>query len=193
MKLGITGGICCGKTTALEIFSRYGFETINLDEYVREALRGNERVKSGIRANFGSSCVDSGGDVLVKNLGKLIFERQDARKILEKMVYAEIDTLWTGDVTAPTAIEVPLLFENNLEGYFSSTICVYSPYAEQLSRSIVFRRWGDDELRKRMAAQLPMREKIRRADFAIGNCGTKLQFERQIQLLLEKVIAAAGK
>jgi dephospho-CoA kinase len=110
-----------------------------------------------------------------------------------EMIYAEIDTLWTGDVTAPTAIEVPLLFENNLEGYFSSTICVYSSYAKQLSRSIVFRRWGDDELRKRMAAQLPMREKIRCADFAIGNCGTKLQFERQIQLLLEKIIAAAGQ
>jgi dephospho-CoA kinase len=91
-------------------------------------------------------------------------------------------------VNTPSAIEVPLLFEGNLERHFDATICVYSSYPEQLSRSIVYRRWNEDELRRRTDAQLSVYEKIKQADFAIGNCGTKLQLERQIQLLLGKLM-----
>jgi dephospho-CoA kinase len=189
MKIGLTGGICCGKSTALEIFGRHGFETINLDDYVHQALHGNERVKSGLRRHFGDHCIDQdSGEVLAKKLAQIIFNRSDARKVLESLIYPEIDALWMQEVTAPTAIEVPLLFENNLERHFSNTVCIYSTYPEQLSRSVVFRGWSEDELGRRIRAQMPVSEKIRRADFAVGNCGTILQLERQIQYLLEELL-----
>ncbi|MDR2668106.1 MAG: dephospho-CoA kinase, partial [Puniceicoccales bacterium] len=152
MKLGITGGICCGKSTVLEIFGRYGFDTINLDEYVRDALRGNERIKLGVKSRFGDSVVDENGEILVKQLANMVFSQDSARKVLENLIHSEIDSLWTRNVTTPTAIEVPLLFEGNLERHFDATICVYSTYPEQLSRSMVFRHWDEEELRRRTDA-----------------------------------------
>ncbi|MDR0340051.1 MAG: dephospho-CoA kinase, partial [Puniceicoccales bacterium] len=66
--------------------------------------------------------------------------------------------------------------------------CIYSSFAAQLSRSIVSRGWDRGELERRMGAQLPVEEKILRADFVLGNCGTLLQLERQVQLLLERIV-----
>jgi dephospho-CoA kinase len=188
VKIGLTGGICCGKSTALQILGRYGLETINLDDYVRQALRGSARVKASLKRHFGADCIDEDGELLVRRLAQIVFNRQDARKVLEGIIYPEIDFLWTQEVAVPTAIEVPLLFENNLYRHFDRTVCIYSSFAAQLSRSIVSRGWDREELERRMEAQLPVEEKILRADFVLGNCGSLLQLERQVQLLLEKLI-----
>ncbi|MDR2663995.1 MAG: dephospho-CoA kinase [Puniceicoccales bacterium] len=188
MKIGLTGGICCGKSTTLAVFGRYGFETINLDDYVRQALRGNDRVKDGLRRHFGAECVDADGELLVRKLAQIVFNRHDAREVLESIIHPEIDFLWTQKVSVPTAIEVPLLFENNLAQHFDCTVCVYSSFAAQLSRSIVSRGWDRGELERRMEAQFPVEEKILRADFVLGNCGNLLQLERQMQLLLAQLI-----
>jgi dephospho-CoA kinase len=192
LKIGLTGGVCCGKSTALEIFARHGFQTIDLDRHVQETLQGNERVKSGLKKKFGDQCVDSNtGTVLANKLTDLVFQNKGAMVYLENLIYPEIESLWKRESATPSVVEIPLLFENNLHGHFNFSICVYASYATQFARAKVFRGWTKAQLDSRLAQQLPIMDKISLANFVIGNNGTQLQFERQIQQLLRLLEAKA--
>jgi dephospho-CoA kinase len=189
IKVGLTGGICCGKTTALRIFERHGFDAIDLDRHVHEALQGNERVKSGLKKRFGAEYVgENDGQVLTNRLAELVFNDKSALVYLENLIYPEIEMLWKRVSPTPSVVEVPLLFEQNLHVHFDCSICVYTTYPVQLGRAIAHRNWSPEELNLRLAQQLPIEEKILRADFVIGNGGTLLQFERQIQIFLENAL-----
>ena len=189
IKVGLTGGICCGKSAALEIFEQHGFEAINIDRHIHDALQGNERIKLGLKGRFGDKCVDrNDGQVLTQGLADLIFNDKGAMAYVEDLLYPEVEMLWKRDSPVPSVVEVPLLFEQNLAEHFDHTLCIHATYPVQLSRAIVHRKWKPNEFDQRAAQQLPVGEKIRRADFVIGNNGTLLQFERQIQFFLETVL-----
>ncbi|MDR2576813.1 MAG: dephospho-CoA kinase [Puniceicoccales bacterium] len=186
MKIGLTGGICCGKSTVLEIFARYGFSAIDLDKHVHEVLQGNRRVQANIKNRFGDGCIDeNNGQVLTDRLANFVFQDAQSLNFLENLVYPEIEQLWQRDVDGPYVVEIPLLFENGLEKHFEKTLCVYANYNEQLSRAIAFRNWTEAHLKSRIYQQMSVTEKMRRADYVIGNNGTIQQLERQVQLFLE--------
>lgn len=171
----------------LGLFGRYGFTTVDLDRHVHEVLQGNERVKLNLRGRFGEDCIDANsGKVLTERVAELVFQDGKSLTFLENLVYPEIEDLWQRETDGPSVVEIPLLFENNLEMHFNHTVCVYANYPEQLSRAIVCRNWSREELDLRVDQQLPLVEKIRRADFVIGNNGSIFQLERQVQWLLEK-------
>jgi dephospho-CoA kinase len=188
--IGLTGGICCGKSTALDIFSRHGFEAVDMNQHVRDVLQGSERVKDGLRRRFGEKCVDeNSGQVLMNKLSQLIFQDVAALTFLENLIYPEVATLWQQNSGIPSVVEGPQLFEKNLDANFDHTICVYASYAMQVSRAIAFRGWEVVELTSRMRQELPLSEKVQRAQYVIGNNGTLLQLERQIQQFLRQIHA----
>lgn len=185
MKIGLTGGICCGKSTALEIFAEYGFATVDLDKHVHEVLKGNVRVQANIKSRFGDGCIDAySGQVLADRLAAIVFQDVKSVEFLEDLVYPEIEKLWQHSGDGPSVVEVPLLFEQELDKHFDFSVCVYATYAEQLSRAIAFRNWTEMHLLSRMKMQMPTHEKVKRADVVVGNNGTIEQFERQIQTLI---------
>jgi dephospho-CoA kinase len=185
IRIGLTGGLCCGKSKALEIFALHGFEAVDLARYLHEALQGSDRIKSGLRRRFGDDCVDAGsGQVLSDKLSRLLSQDVSAQSYLENLIYPEVELLWTRDLSIPSVVEIPLLFEQHLEKNFHYSLCIYSSYAQQLRRAEEFRGWSQIEFNAKMQQQMPLLEKIFRSDFAIGNNGTLLQLERQIQQLL---------
>lgn len=177
--IGLTGGIASGKSAVAHMLRRAGVPVVDADVLAREAVGPGTEALSAIQRRFGPSVLAPDGSVDRKALGALVFADEAARRELNAIVHPAVATLAMArlealrDQGAPVAVyEVPLLFESGLEGMMDATLLVAAPEAAQISR--MGSRDGLDEAaaRARMAAQLPLAEKRRRATAVIDNDGT---------------------
>jgi dephospho-CoA kinase len=185
MRIGITGGVCSGKSTALKVFEAIGFDTVDLESYIRDALQGNERVKKGIHEQFGKECFDPDGSISLDRLIGSVNANHKSIGDFDTLIYPEIESLWHKDRRIPTVVEVPLLFEKNLDDHFDFTICIYCSYAMQLARGMLLRNWTKERLDTLIINQYSVDEKMRYANYVIGNNGNMLQFYRQVRHFIE--------
>jgi dephospho-CoA kinase len=187
MHIGLTGGLCTGKTTALKVFKELGFDTVDLDSYIREALRGNDLLKEGVADRIQQKFDANGEDKteFMDRVTRMISAGGETMGELEDLIYPELETIWQRDPRTVTVVEVPMLFEKNLERHFDFVICVYSSYAMQLARAALLRNWPKSKFDARMGAQMPLSEKMEYANYVIGNNGTPLQFYRQIRQFIQ--------
>ncbi len=185
MRIGLSGGIGCGKSTALEIFSACGFPTFSADVCSRELLSDGDAVRF-VMENFGSECVDTSG-VRRDALARVVFSDDVARKRLEDFLHPRIEVSWrkfcdeaetTGKIPV---VEIPLLFEKSYEAEFDLTVCVACSRETQLAR-LAGRGVREDDAKSRIAAQLPLEDKVSRADILLSNDGSFEFLERQIKI-----------
>ncbi|MDR1437526.1 MAG: dephospho-CoA kinase [Puniceicoccales bacterium] len=179
IRIGLTGGVCCGKSTAIKAFEAIGFDAIDLNNFIHEALQGNAKIRKGISTHFGENCYDSSGHLSIEKLVESL--NTTTLGELDTLLSPHIEDLIKRDIPVPMVIEVPLLFEKHLASYFDFTICIYSSYPLQLMRAIFLKKWTKARLDSMIIKQFPLEEKIRYANYVIGNNGNVLQFYRQIQ------------
>jgi dephospho-CoA kinase len=192
--IGLTGGIACGKSTVSQILRRRGLVVIDADILAREVVRSGMPAYSEIKQVFGPDAVLAEGGLNRKKIAELVFNDPEKLKILEKITHPRIRILAESQRAellrqgvALAFYDVPLLFEKNLETGFDRTLVVACAVEVQLAR--VMRRdglsRGDAELR--LKAQLPMQEKISRANDVIQNNGSLVDLEREVSLYLGRV------
>lgn len=180
MKLiGLTGGIASGKSTVGRLLRDAGVPVIDADVLARDAVAPGSAGLAAVTARFGAGVLASDGSLDRKALGAIVFGDDHARRALNGIVHPEVARLAAErlealrDGGAEVAVyEVPLLFENGLDAMMDTTILVACPDDVQLRR--VMARDGLDEAaaRARVAAQMPVAEKRRRARVVIENDGT---------------------
>lgn len=175
MKIALTGGIGCGKSTALQAFRNHHFTTLSADALGHEILSGSAAVEFVVK-RFGEVCV-SAGKIDRAQLAKIVFADAVAREDLEKFIHPQIEKAWRKGAEEAEArgehcvVEIPLLFEKNLEGAFDYTICLACSEAVQLER-LERRGLPREQALSRIAAQMPLDDKKRRADFCLFNDGS---------------------
>ena len=172
---GLTGGIGTGKSSALAEFERLGAATVSLDRIAHEQARPGREGFAAIVKTFGRGVVGADGKIDRRALGARVFRSPAARRALERATHPailrEMDLL-ISKLRGVVVVDVPLLFEKNLQTRFDATLLVACAPAEQVRR--VVRRDGlaPAEVRRRVRAQLPLETKRRRADFTLDNDGT---------------------
>jgi dephospho-CoA kinase len=189
MRIGLTGGVCTGKTTALKVFKELGFDTIDLDSHIREALQGNDALKMGtadrVQKKFDANAGE--GSDFIDRMTKMISAGGETMGELENLMLPELESIWSRDSRVVTVVEVPMLFEKNLERHFDFIICIYSNYAMQLARAAMLRNWPKSRLDTYVNLQMPLSEKMEYSNYVIGNNGTLLQFYRQIRHFIQGI------
>ena len=125
--VGLTGGIGSGKSTALDAFDRLGAATVSLDQIAKEQAKpGRDGFKAMVKA-FGKTILKKDGTIDRAALGKIVFSDKKARLKLEKATHPgilkEMKGL-IGKMNGLVVVDVPLLFEKNLEKYFDATILI---------------------------------------------------------------------
>jgi dephospho-CoA kinase len=194
MKLcGLTGGVGMGKSTAAGFLSQLGVKVVDTDEIARELVQPGRPVLLQIQSEFGDGIVSPAGELKRDQLARLVFADGSARKRLEDILHPRIRESWLQQVAnwrqegCPVAVVViPLLFETQAETLFDDVICIACSPAAQQER-LLARGWSPDQIRQRIAAQLPVAEKISRARFVIWTEGSPEIHRRQIQQILEKL------
>lgn len=184
MTIGLTGGIGCGKSSILSAFAKLGFAVFNSDEIAAEIHASPETCRF-VRERFGENALDSAGAICKPALAKIVFENAEALAALENFMHPRIRAAWRSRVAAVPAgtdavVEVPLLFEKNYERDFDATVCAAASPEIQLSR-LAARGLPREPALARIACQLPLEEKIRRADAVVFNDGSPEFLEAQVR------------
>lgn len=189
LNLGLTGGIGCGKSSAVIFFAKLGWRTLQTDQIVRDLLNGDSGVRSQVVGRWGSEVLDSDQDRIDrKAVAQIVFKKPAELDWLEKLLHPKVRLVWEGELNAhPHAlnlVEIPLLFEKRLETAFDLTVCVSSP-SEIVHERMRERGYSDTDIRQRRANQLPLDEKVKRSDFVISNAGSLQYLNKQVQRLNE--------
>lgn len=178
--IGLTGGMGCGKSTAADFFAEEGFRTLDTDAIVHGLLANDSTVRSAIRRRLGSAVFDDKGQIDRKRLGEVVFTDREALSWLEGLVHPMVGKIWRRKVLESShqvwVIQIPLLFEKRLEQSFDFTVCVGTS-AETQRRRLRRRGFSEQEVIRRISRQLPLDEKIVKADFFLLNDGS-LEFLR---------------
>ena len=177
MKLiGLTGGIASGKSTVGRWLAAAGIPVVDADALARDAVAPGSPALAAVVERFGKDLLLHTGELNRAALGEIVFHDADERTALNAIMHPAIAALAQQRLSGlassgvPWAVyEVPLLFENNLEGMFDVVVLVAAREEDQVRR--VLRRDGLDiaKARARLAAQMPLDDKRRRATVIIEN------------------------
>lgn len=187
--IGLTGGIGAGKSTALDALERLGAACLSTDAVVHELYETAE-VKDAVAAHFGPGVL-SQDTVDRAALARAAFGSAEQRAWLEQLLWPRVGermVAWRREVEgrapAPRAavVEVPLLFESEMEGAFDATIAVIAD--EQIRERRASAR-GHEALDQRAARQLTQTEKSDRATYTVVNDGTEAELEHNLSSILD--------
>lgn len=191
MKVGLSGGIGCGKSTVIGFFREAGWRTVDSDAVVRELLATDAEVQAQLRSRWGEA-VFADGAVDRGAVAKRVFGHEGDLKWLEELLHPLVRKSWLASIDhAPGAnwlVEIPLLFEKRLETHFDLTVCVYSP-TDVVADRMVVRAYTEAQIEQRRKQQMPLEEKIERADYLISNAGSLEFLKQQTTRLIEQITA----
>jgi len=190
--LGITGGIACGKTEIGRILSAEGFKVLDSDFLAHELMGKGRPVYEAVVEHFGGAILTADEEIDRAKLGKKIFADQQQRSVLNRLVHPaviEAAREWMKECRESqedAAVLVPLLFEAGWTEGWDAVICLTAP-EEQIFQRLGKRGLSKDDVRKRIAAQMPQTEKAAKADFVIENGGTPEVLRSRMMDIVEKI------
>ena len=192
LRVALTGGIATGKSHVRRRFEALGFDTIDSDTLVHEALGPRTPATASVAHRFGNEVIAADGSVDRRRLGERVFADQQARGDLERLlhppVYAAISEWFAARDRAGTLLgiaDIPLLYETGHEGDFDAVIVVACDPDEQVRRVVARDELSADAARLRVAAQIPIGDKVGRADHVIWTSGTLEETDRQVDELFK--------
>lgn len=195
-RVALTGGIATGKTYVLERLRAAGVPVIDADDLVHGALLPGTPAAAAISQQFGPDVLDADGAVNRRALGARVFADSSARRTLEAILHPAVyDAIqqWFDDLKssgAPLGVAaIPLLYETQHEADFQAVVVTACKPETQIRRVTERDGLSEGEARRRLAAQLPIEEKVNRADFVIRTDGTREETDRQVDETLEKLRA----
>lgn len=198
--IGITGSIGSGKSAVGALLAKRGALVIDADQLAREVVVPGSVGLDEVVAHFGEEVVDSQSGALDrKKLAQIVFANPEERKSLEAILHPKIRALFVEKLTAATqtpappwliAYLVPLLFES---GYsydeLAFTVVVSAPEQQCIERVVARDGISPALVQQRLAAQLPIKEKEKRADFVVANEGSPAALESRVDLLVQELKA----
>ncbi|HEX7576581.1 MAG TPA: dephospho-CoA kinase [Verrucomicrobiae bacterium] len=190
---GLTGGVGMGKSTAARLFREHGAQVVDTDELARKLVQPGRPALADIQAAFGKKVIGPAGELKRAELAQIIFADANARRELEAILHprireqwlAQIET-WRGEDRPLAVVVIPLLFETRAESHFDKIICVACSAAAQRER-LLARGWTPEQIQQRIAAQMPVEQKIARADFVVWTGGVLDAHAQQIERILSKL------
>jgi dephospho-CoA kinase len=195
-RLGLTGGIGSGKSTALAYLRELGAGVISSDDIVH-GLYSNGDVVERIREHFGATVVDGAGGVSRPALAGVVFADEGQLRWLEDLLHPfvrrSVDA-WTreqGKVRPRPAllvVEVPLLFETGFADAFDFTMLITAP--DDVRRRRLTAKLTGSEFSRRLAQQMPEEDKIARSDFVFHNIGTRKALKEFVGQTVAHILAA---
>lgn len=188
--IGITGGIASGKTTVDQMIIKLGYKVIDSDEIAHELLR-KQAIISKLSLLFGQEILED-GHIDRKRLGELTYHSpaklSQLNSIIHPLVREQIKKeLAKYPLEQLVFVDVPLLFEANMEHDFDYIMVVYIPEKLQLERLMTRDAITSQYAITKMSRQLSIEEKITKADFIVYNDGTLEATSKQVETIIRRI------
>ena len=179
LRVGLTGGIASGKSTVARIFRELGAHVIDADGIARDLVAPGSPALMRIVQAFGQEVLGPDGTLNRAALGAAVFADAGKRHLLEGILHPpileEIDRrlaeVERADPRGVAVVEAALIFEIGREAGYDAVVVVWAEEDQQRRRLMLRDRLSAEEVGQRLAAQMPLAEKRRRARFVVDNSG----------------------
>ena len=185
MRIAVSGSIGSGKSEACRYLKRLGYDVFDCDEENRKLLEKDEKGYLKVKEVF-PECFDENG-LNKKKLSSVVFNDEKQKEKLEDIMHPLILERLMERKDDPLFAEVPLLFEAGWDVYFDHNILVVSDLDLLLVR-LEARGLSRDEALERLNVQMPVTEKIKRADKIIYNNGSLEELYHLIDQCLSEIL-----
>lgn len=191
--LGLTGGIASGKSTVSNVFKEQNIPVIDADIVAREVTKAGEPAVEEIRQAFGDQVIQADGEIDRDKLGGIVFESDAKRATLNKIVHEDIGKRiqekrqqLVDEGHELIVLDIPLLFEAGYEKSVDQVMVVYVDAETQKERLLKRDpQLSEADALNRIKSQMPLQDKVERADILINNEGTIEETVQQVQKWLE--------
>jgi dephospho-CoA kinase len=186
--IGIVGGIGSGKSAVADAMRSFGGHLISGDRLGHEALL-QPYIKVKLRERWGDKILDENGDLDRKKIAAIVFADGAELKALEAQVFPHIENRIIQEIALARSrdemkfiiLDAAILLETGWRRHCDKIIFVDAPRLSRLARLKEKRGWSDEELDRREKMQMPLDEKMNRADAVIVNDGDLEKVARQVK------------
>jgi len=196
-KVGLTGGIASGKTTAANNFAEMGVPVIDTDVIARQVVKHGEPALEEVRQRFGDRVINESGELDRVAMRKLIFSDDDLRIALENILHPRIGAETRRQSAAAGGdyqmIVVPLLVGSPLLQFVDRVLVVDCAEDIQVERLLARDAESTEQARKIISAQASRDERLAIADDIISNNRGLNEIRQQVALLDKKYRLLADK
>lgn len=187
-RVGLTGGIGCGKSTVADLFATHGVPIIDTDAISHQLTCSGGAAIDALRDTFGNEFIDAGGALDRARMRQLVFSDNSAKQQLERILHPlilEQSRSLAASSTAPyILIVVPLLFESgSYREWLHRTLVVDCAESTQIKRAVKRDGLSEATVRAIMAQQLPRSQRQALADDIIHNDGDLSALRLQVEQL----------
>jgi len=207
MIIGITGSFGSGKTTVANMFGKYGFRVVNVDKLYHNIYNKNQILKNKIKKEFGTLDRNKIKNIVFNDSNKLKKLSNITHPIIIKEIKKEISAiikkynkkntiinknnnkkLKNGNkINVKVIIDVPLLFEAKIQYLFDKIIVVKCDKKTQIKRILKKDKYSRKEINNIINSQMPLNEKIKKADFVVDNGKTIKETKSQVKDIIEVI------
>ncbi|HDA6921629.1 TPA: dephospho-CoA kinase [Staphylococcus aureus] len=190
--IGLTGGIASGKSTVSELLSVFGFKVVDADKAAREAVKKGSKGLAQVREVFGDEAIDENGEMNRRYMGDLVFNHPEKRLELNAIIHPIVRDIMEEEKQEylkqgyNVIMDIPLLFENELENTVDEVWVVYTSESIQMDRLMQRNNLSLEDAKARVYSQISIDKKSRMADHVIDNLADKLELKQNLERLLEE-------
>ncbi|MFQ4138738.1 dephospho-CoA kinase [Nodosilinea sp. PGN35] len=191
--IGLTGGIATGKSTVSEYLARqYHLPVLDADVYARQAVEPGSAVLGAIAARYGPALLHPDGTLNRGALGEIVFNQPAEKAWLEQQIHPVVRQHFAAAMAklseAAIVVQViPLLFEANLTDQVSEIWVVTCPPERQRQRLMARNGLTAEQATARIQSQMPLAEKVHRADVVIDNTADRPALFRRVDQALQQI------
>lgn len=188
--VGITGGIASGKSTVVAQLRKHGYQVIDADQVVYDLQKKGGRLYQALFDWLGDAILQDNGELDRQALGQAIFGNQEMMaksSALQNDIIRQELAQRRQELAKTESLffmDIPLLIELDYVGWFDAIWLVVVDDEMQLNRLMARNHLTLAEAKKRMASQMPTKEKLAYADHILDNNGDKAALEKQVEALL---------
>ncbi|RIP34097.1 dephospho-CoA kinase [Staphylococcus gallinarum] len=188
--IGLTGGIATGKSTVSELLTIHGFKIVDADVASRKAVEKGTTGLAKIREQFGDEAILDNGEMNRQYIGELVFNHPEKRLELNKIVHPIVHEIMEQEKETylkqgyNVIMDIPLLYENELQDTVDEVWLVYTSESIQIERLMERNDLSLEDAKARVLSQISIDKKRRMADHVIDNRDTKLELKQNVEALL---------
>jgi dephospho-CoA kinase len=195
LKVGLTGGIGSGKSTASRYFESLGAFVLDADEEAKELITSNETVQHELISEFGTDIIDGTGRVDKNKLSRVAFQDEDHQQRLNSVVHPyifnlidkEFNRVFNDKKHGVFIVDAALIYETGFDAHLDYVIVVTAHLKNRMERALGRETLSREEILKRVGFQWPEEEKVNMADFVVHNDGTEAELQKNIESLIKKL------
>jgi dephospho-CoA kinase len=195
LKVGLTGGIGSGKSTASRYLESLGAFVLDADEEAKKLITSNETVQHELISEFGTDIIDGTGRMNKNKLSRVAFQDEDHQQRLNSVVHPyifnlidkEFNRVFNDKKHGVFIVDAALIYETGFDAHLDYVIVVTAHLKNRMERALGRETLSREEILKRVDFQWPEEEKVNMADFVVHNDGAEAELQKNIESIIKKL------